>query len=172
VPYSAPQCKNWIVDHVVALQPRRILDVGPGQGTYAQLLRGPLPYAQLDAVEIWPPYVDEFNLRGQYSQVYVGDFLATADQLRLGPHYDVVILGDVIEHFDADGAYRAYDLARSLGRWVIVSTPVQSWPQGTEHGNPYEEHLHGFSLEELSSLPGVIDSTSEGSIGAILASGS
>ncbi len=53
--------KQWFIDNIPTS--KRILDVGPGQGTYSDLLKD-LGY-RIDAVEVWAPYVDEFNLRAK-----------------------------------------------------------------------------------------------------------
>lgn len=39
-----------------------ILDVGPGAGTYYDLLHPYFPLARFDAVEIFAPYVERYRL--------------------------------------------------------------------------------------------------------------
>jgi 2-polyprenyl-3-methyl-5-hydroxy-6-metoxy-1,4-benzoquinol methylase len=50
----------------------KILDVGPGKGTYSTLLNN-MGY-QIDAIEIWRPYIEKYSLR-KYDNVYLGDIL-------------------------------------------------------------------------------------------------
>jgi 2-polyprenyl-3-methyl-5-hydroxy-6-metoxy-1,4-benzoquinol methylase len=66
-PYFKSEIKEWFETNVPTN--KRILDVGPGQGTYSKLIRH-LGY-RMDAVEVWAPYVDEFRLREHYDNVYI-----------------------------------------------------------------------------------------------------
>ena len=84
--YFKPDVKQWFTDNVPPSV--RILDVGPGQGTYSILLRE-LGY-QMDAVEVWHPYVDQFKLRAKYDNVYTVDIRDFDLQ-----GYNFIILGDV-----------------------------------------------------------------------------
>ena len=45
-----------------------ILDVGPGEGTYYNLLND--YFTNMDAVEVWEPYINQYNLRNKYNNVY------------------------------------------------------------------------------------------------------
>ena len=40
-----------------------ILDVGPGEGTYYNLLND--YFTNMDAVEVWEPYINQYNLRNK-----------------------------------------------------------------------------------------------------------
>ena len=52
---------------------KRILDVGPGVGTYSDLLC-PFDY-RMDAVEIFEPYVTKYKLREKYDNVYINSIV-------------------------------------------------------------------------------------------------
>src|SRR5688572_6814074 len=64
-----------------AANPSTIWDIGPGEGTYYDLLEGNQPsnewfsgnFYQWVAVEVWPPYIHEYNLRDKYDIVYDED---------------------------------------------------------------------------------------------------
>lgn len=112
----------------------RILDVGAGWGKYKMLLRE----YEMDAVEIWEPYVLENNLWSMYEKVYVDDVCSL--EPRVFDDYDVVIFGDVLEHIERDKARRL--LLDLVGRVkeVYVAVPYR-YPQGVVDGNEYEIHL-------------------------------
>ena len=61
MPYSSTAFKEEIKRHILANLPlhTKILDVGPGAGTYGSMLRD---YYQIDGLEIHEPYIDKFNL--------------------------------------------------------------------------------------------------------------
>jgi len=111
-----PEILQWIRAHFPTAA--RILDVGPGWGTYARLLP---EYRRMEAVEVWQPYVDKYALEELYSVVHVGDalpFLATCD------HYDLIILGDVLEHFTIADAQLLMERCRTKAKALVVSVLI------------------------------------------------
>ena len=63
------QVKDWIIQNVP--KHKRILDVGPGIGTYSKLIRS--HGYRIDAVEIFAPYIEKYDLISQYDNVFVDD---------------------------------------------------------------------------------------------------
>lgn len=146
----------------------RVLDVGAGAGIYADLLSRRSEY--IDAVEIFDPYVQQFGLRQKYRNVYVRDFSGFEPPSA----YDVVLLGDVLEHFAPDDALEVWDRARRIagdGGIVLLSTPVIEWPQGAEYGNVHETHLSFFNYQDLTRLPGFESGVEGEIIGSVRAFG-
>ena len=87
--YFKFEIRDWIIDNVPTY--KRILDVGPGVGTYSGLLRD--HGYRSDAVEIFPEYIKKYNLLEQYDNVFIGDICKFDIK-----DYDFIILGDVLEH--------------------------------------------------------------------------
>ena len=73
MPYSLNIFKNNVEKYIQENIPTdfKILDVGPGSGTFSDLLK-PHGYL-LDCVEIWEPYVNQFNLKEKYQNVFIDD---------------------------------------------------------------------------------------------------
>ncbi len=111
-----------------------ILDVGPGKGKYSGLLFG--QYPNLDCIEIFAPYVKKFNLRKKYRRVYVADIRTFV----LPRPYDLVILGDVLEHLSVDEAQALIGRLDKAGSFIIVTVPF-GYEQDPVNGNEYERHL-------------------------------
>jgi phospholipid N-methyltransferase len=134
MPYSYGEYKLEIRDHIVDNFPNstRILDVGPGSGSYGRLLKQ--HYPQLDAVEIFPHYIDQFNLQEFYRNIYIGDILDFDVT-----NYDYIILGDVLEHIPVDKAISLMYKFYNAGKKVLVAVPYK-FIQGEEFGNIYETH--------------------------------
>lgn len=64
--------------------------------------------------------------------------------------FDAVVLIEVIEHLQHYEGERLLDAAMGWARYkVIVTTPNGYWPQGKLDGNELQEHLCGWSIEEL-----------------------
>jgi SAM-dependent methyltransferase len=170
MPWSADENRDFLLDHVGPND--RVLDVGAGAGIWADLLAGAgLQRRNVHAVEIFEPYIERFGLDQRYGKVYLGDFMDLAI-----PHntYNVLILGDVLEHFKMDDALKVWEKARRIvghNGIILLSTPIVDWPQGPEEGNEHEAHLSYFDMEALRSLSGVSDSQEGTIIGSVVARG-
>lgn len=137
-----------ILHLVHQVQPSVILDVGPGRGKGAMLLReyiGCPPIVRVDAVEAWEPYVTP-RLKAVYDNVYIMDVLEMADHEL--ERYDLVLMVDVIEHIDKPDAIGL--LERIPGR-VVVCTPEQFF-QNPEHKEvPPEKHRSLWTVDDFGS---------------------
>jgi predicted TPR repeat methyltransferase len=135
---------------------KTVVDIGPGSGTYIKLIREDARCCA-DAiwigVEIWKPYIEEFNLESRYTQVLNQD-VRTVDWAVLNP--DVVIAGDVLEHMTKEDAIILVDRILQVSKTLIVSIPIRYMPQD-EHAypNPHEEHVKDdWSHEEVMATWG------------------
>lgn len=117
-----------------------ILDVGPCWGKYRDLLP---EYDNVDAVEIWQPYVDEEKLHEKYRKVIVGDIYLVIEKLE---NYEVVIMGDVLEHIPVDHAQKVIQKLTKKSE-VIVVVPYL-YPQEAED-NPHQFHEQDDLTPEL-----------------------
>lgn len=133
MPYSYPLFKEEVREHLLSILKKEdyVLDVGPGAGTYGRMLDGK---HWIDAIEIYEPYVHEFNLHEFYNLVYI-DNICNFD---IHP-YSYIILGDVLEHLELDCALALIDKINALGKKCIVAVPYL-YEQGEEFGNIYETH--------------------------------
>ncbi len=158
MPWSAEENKPWIIEQMLELDPLSVLDVGAGAGVYGRLVRQSLPnVTKLDAVEIWTPYVSRFGLDKIYDEVFLDDI-----RIRSFPpsSYDVVIMGDVLEHMTKLQATLVWNhMLGVANKAVIMSVPIIHYPQGHAEGNPYEEHVKDdwTAGEVLDSFMGITD---------------
>ena len=128
--YFKPEVKEWFISNVPISY--RVLDVGPGIGTYSDILRS--SGYKLDAVEIFEPYIEKYNLKEKYDNVYIGDItLFNIDD------YDFIILGDVLEHLKMDDAIKLINSIINSGKECLVAVPY-TMEQGEHEGNIYETH--------------------------------
>jgi 2-polyprenyl-3-methyl-5-hydroxy-6-metoxy-1,4-benzoquinol methylase len=126
-----------------------ILDVGPGHGKYATLIREYVdPGARISALELWEPYITDFRLDVLYDPVVAGD----ARRMRAEDYYaqfEVVLLLDVIEHMTlAEGEAL---LARIPG-WIIVSTPRDFFANPPSCPPP-ERHVSHWTPQHFETHP-------------------
>jgi cyclopropane fatty-acyl-phospholipid synthase-like methyltransferase len=135
--FSDPENKPWAAEKIKELNPSTVLDVGAGQGTYLDLIRRDLgEKVNVTAVEVWEPYIDQFNLVNRYNKV-IKDDVRNLENFS----YDLVILGDIIEHMTEDDAVILWDRISSQAKNAIISIPIIHYHQDAINGNPYEVHV-------------------------------
>jgi hypothetical protein len=151
MPYSSEEGKDFVrsffagrrdIDYVV--------DVGPGAGTYFDLLDPHLAVSCWTAIEVWAPYIDQFNLRSKYSEVILAD-VYYIDWQKIG-NPDLIILGDVLEHMTLTRAMSVLEAAVCASRYVVVASPIVHYPQGAELGNHWETHVITFDSETMHDM--------------------
>jgi predicted TPR repeat methyltransferase len=155
MPHSLRENDEVVVDFARWKRVETVLDVGVGCGTYAHLL-APIG-CTLDAIEVWRPYVQEYDLESLYRAVYVGDVRDMAKSNDWNHSYDLIIFGDVLEHMTMAEALAVWGWAAEVATWGMISVPTVHWPQaGTE--NPYEEHVQEhIDVTELTRVFGPFD---------------
>lgn len=150
------------------VKPRRILDVGPGNGKYGLLVREYLPRVdRLAAVEAETRYLDAFPWLGEiYDEILGVDVVIVP--AAFFADFDLVLMLDVLEHLDHDAG--AELLARIPGR-VIVSTPRDFFQNPeAEQGWQTERHRSVWTAAEIAEVRAleVEDVAALDSIGAVL----
>ena len=161
MPTSPWQPIGPIIDLIMDIEPRpdRILDVGLGFGKWGMLLREYLEYygrsstlagtrlIVIDGIEVCASYVGTIQ-KAIYDTVFLGDARAVLPEL-VTCSYDLVMLIDVIEHFDkVEGKDVLAECVR-VGEVVIVSTASGWYPQKAAHGNIYETHRSLWTVTDL-----------------------
>jgi 2-polyprenyl-3-methyl-5-hydroxy-6-metoxy-1,4-benzoquinol methylase len=164
MPGSMPEGKQFIKNffgwYIGEEDSARVLDVGPGSGNYYDLLnnRGEYegyPGAALSniewtAVEIFPNYIDFFNLHSKYSSIIISD-IYDVDWEELG-WFDVVIFGDVLEHMEESRGREVIAKAVEHAGAVIISLPIVDYPQGSSYGNEHEAHIEQYTPERMRKI--------------------
>lgn len=171
---SEPEGKQWILERYYMLthkvQISSVLDIGPGCGTYSRILRPIDDNVHWTGVEVWAPYIKEFDLEKKYDHVVVAD-LRYLDYSKI-KRPDCVIAGDVLEHISEVEAVTILNELICLAKVIFVSIPIIHMPQGESEGNPYQEHVvDSYSHERLLKiLPHVCDYNEGARIGTYMLS--
>jgi SAM-dependent methyltransferase len=149
MPSSDPVTIPKVLQLVQTLSPKSILDIGTGNGRYGFLFREILDFnygrfsnweIRIDGVEVEKDYISPVH-RYVYDNLYVGDWL----NLEIDSLYDVVFMGDVLEHFKEWN--RALMKARRIGKTTIIVCP--NWSGSIQQGE-WEGYLHESHQVELS----------------------
>ena len=133
--YFKKEIQQYIVAHCHPYA--RILDVGAGCGTYSDLLKD-YDVGDIDAVEIWQPYIDQYKLNEKYTYVYNKDIRNFSEEFLSS--YDFIILGDVLEHLSHEDATELLAKLDRNQKKYVVAVPY-SMEQGEYEGNVHETHL-------------------------------
>ena len=113
MPSSQHQQISKIIDLVMIMNPKSILEVGIGFGKYGFLCREYLEYwkgdidwrlpiksnwqVTIDGIEAFEAYLNKHQ-EYIYNKIYVGDAFKLVDQIN--KKYELTLIIDVLEHFD------------------------------------------------------------------------
>jgi cyclopropane fatty-acyl-phospholipid synthase-like methyltransferase len=160
---SHPESRPWSIEKILQSGAEYILDIGAGSGTYSDALKSAGFSGKIDALEIWQPYIDKFDLHSKYRKVYQADVRMFDDF-----SYDVVIFGDILEHMTKEQALDVWKKVSFQADCALIAIPIIHYHQGEIDGNPYEHHVKDdWSHEEvLSSFSNIVDSWQGEIVGA------
>lgn len=161
MPFSTGKFKLETKELLIKKFPRSatVLDVGPGSGIYSDILSD--WFYDIDAVEVHTPYIEMFHLNRKYRKVfedsiqnfYREDTYYYCDDAY--PHYavsrdhfNIVIMGDVLEHLSVEDAQMILKQMAKHGSFVVAAVPYD-YEQGTEMGNVHETHLQSDLNESV-----------------------
>jgi SAM-dependent methyltransferase len=152
MPYSAMTFDQIVARLIELTHPASVLDIGPGAGKYGKMIqalreRG-VAIGSSAAVEIDASYIEKYGLNDIYDVVQLGD---AADLPDVGPNaeWDLVVLGDVLEHFRKS---RGTDLIEYLyyrTRQIILVVPID-YIQGAWEGHHAEAHISTWYPDDFA----------------------
>lgn len=142
--YSYPFGKAEIADFLLpTLKPNAsILDIGAGSGIYREILGYNFNWS---AVELWPATAE--YLQNKYNKVYnidMRDFIYPQN-------YDLIIFGDVLEHFTVKDAQNLLEIAEKHSHAILIAVPFEL-EQEVMYGNIGEKHLQPDLTPEIFAI--------------------
>jgi hypothetical protein len=154
-----------MIRFLTRMLPSSILDIGVGNGKLGFIARDLLDVmlgerfrkedweVRIDGIEISPRYIQDHQ-KSVYDNIYIGDAFDVIDTLG---RYDMVILGDVLEHFEKKRALKFLDkCVEHSNKSLAIFIPLgKKWIQSDIYGNPYEKHLSFWEREEF--IPFICD---------------
>lgn len=146
MPNSADFFDNDYQAFIQLLNPTSVLDVGPGMGRYSFLTKQ-ITSCNIDAVEIESQYVERYNLKEKYNNIFISD-IKTFCNNNPGMNYDVVIFGDILEHMFRSEAFDVLDFVLYRSKYVYCTWPI-NFLQNDWQGQQSEIHKSNFSINHL-----------------------
>src|SRR6266496_400979 len=175
MPSSRPNTIPTVVHLVQQLKPQSILDVGVGFGKWGHLFReytdileaehDPARYerehwrVRIDGIEGHPAYLTAMH-EYLYNQIHLGDAALVLPKLG---NYDLIFLGDILEHFEKEAGMRLLsDAFARANQAVLATTPKFETEQPDLCGNELERHHSLWSEEDFRKFPGAVVKTVDG----------
>jgi hypothetical protein len=102
-----------------------------------------------------------------YNDIHIGNASQLIKNL---PRYDIIFLGDVIEHFTLEeGMQFLHDALERANQAVVISTPKFETEQDDLCGNELERHRSLWGEEDFKKFPGAeVKTIDEGTLLAVL----
>ena len=156
---------SFCIDILRRIRPKKILDVGVGFGRWGMLCREFLDvwdgrvFPSEWEVEILGIEGYQKNIQPYHSVFYTRvinsealDFLSNTTE-----RFDLIILGDVLEHFSKEQGRNVLELCLLKSTFVLVIVPLGNhWQQGSSYGNAYEQHRSVWTVKELRKYSWVV----------------
>jgi glycosyltransferase involved in cell wall biosynthesis len=112
------------------------------------MLRPQLPTTEFIGLEIWEPYIEKYSLSSKYHNIIKEDIRDFTPQKT----YGITLMGDILEHMTKEEAIKVYYKLLESSEYVLISIPINYYPQDEYMGNPYEKHVKDdWSHDEVLS---------------------
>ncbi len=159
-----PTSQNYqiskILNLIIASNPASVLDIGVGFGKYGVLCReylelwdGREEYAdftrKIDGIEAFEKYLTPLH-EFIYNKIYIGNATELVDKLENS--YDLVLLIDVLEHFEKNQGRELLEKLLQKNGAVLVSVPKNIGNQKDAFANAYETHVAEWSKRDFKKL--------------------
>ena len=148
MPFSSSTFDSVLSCHLTRIAPKSILDVGAGAGKYGKMVKEILPDCRIEGIEPTKQYIEDYKLTECYAEIHPVTLRQYCSSNSTARH-DLVLFGDVLEHFFRSEAIDYIDYFLYRSEWVFVIWPTMM-PQDDVGGNSYEIHKSNFGISDLA----------------------
>lgn len=132
------------------INPKKILELGCGEGKLAELLKESNLKPSLTAIQKIFNDKDRSSLESKGYSIIIDDDILNYFKIGYDEEYDLTVIMDVIEHFLYSDAISIIDFALYRSKWALLVWPSKH-PQGG-YTNKFDRHRTSFELRNLSNL--------------------
>ncbi len=151
MPYSSDIFDNAIAEIIQCIKPRTFLDLGAGAGKYGSMVKQTDSSIETTAVEIEKDYIEKFNLRSMYHQVWNISVTDILQPKYYDSSFDVTMIGDILEHLKKSEGVDLLNFLIYRCRWIIVEFPHR-YLQNTVDGYTSEAHISVWAENDFLSF--------------------
>lgn len=149
---------SFCVDEIRRIKPKSVLDVGIGFGRWGILIREfcdvwegrthPHQWkVHIEGIEAFAGNIQEYH-KSFYNIVHLDDARNIIPAMT--SRFDLIVFGDVLEHFEKTEAKQLLESSRKISEHVMINIPLgPNWPQDEAYGNPFEKHLSTWDAEDF-----------------------
>ena len=165
MPSSQHQQITKIIDYVLTINPKSVLEIGIGFGKYGLLCREYLEFwkgdvdwqlpvkenwvRRIDGVEAFDSYINQHQ-KYIYNNIYNGDALEVFNSIE--HQYDLILMIDVLEHFTYENGMKLLKKCLANSQNILVSVPKDIGLQSDVNDNKYEIHRFQFLKKHFKEL--------------------
>jgi len=126
-----------------------ILELGAGVNSYIRQLDNSI---KITAVDLFEPSI-QFSLNNKlYDFFIIGDVNNLTDYVPQ-KSFDTVVAFDLIEHLTKEDGLRLIENMIMVAKHnIIIYTPNGFLPQPSHGNNPFQEHISGWTFNEMKKL--------------------
>lgn len=161
MPTSHSEQINEIVRLIKLANPKSVLDIGVGFGTYGFLSREYLDVwslsdeygnwkTRIDGIEIFDRYITVIQ-KSIYNNIYIGNAISVLGEINF--NYDLILIIDVLEHFGYHDGQQLLQICSKTGKNILISVPKNIGTQEALYGNIYETHKYQFRKKDFDIFP-------------------
>ena len=127
-----------------------VLDLGCGfKSALKHLIEDPSLNLHTVGVDAFSPYLDKNQGVGRSHSEYIESNIF---DIEFSPDtFDCAMLFDVIEHFEKEQFYNFLPKLEKIAKKILIITPNGFIEQGEYDDNPYQEHVSGWTVDDLLS---------------------
>jgi hypothetical protein len=162
MPSSRYEQITTIMEVIMSLKPKALLDIGAGFGKYGVLAREYLELWDeryehhkstwrhtIDGIEGDASYITPVH-EYVYNHIYVGDATEIVPTLQ-GP-YNLVLMIDVFEHIEREAGKKLVRDLLNISDGILICVPAEYNEQDAIFNNPFEMHRTHWTDDDLSSM--------------------
>ena len=169
---------DLIITWVRAYQPKTLLDIGVGTAKFGLMFRDYLDghwvghafhdkstwTMRMVGVEIFKNYLTPVH-DYLYDEILTIDIYEYLKSIQKSEKFDLIFMGDILEHFPKDVGIKLIDLLRdkclNIGGHIIISTPNVPTriddPRSIIFGNDHEVHRCRWYSSDFDVWPGFVN---------------
>jgi predicted nicotinamide N-methyase len=151
MPYSSFIFDDAIAEIIKLVRPKTFLDLGAGAGKYGSIVKEINPSIETIAVEVEKDYLEKFNLRSIYHEIWNAPVINLIRPEYLDSRFDIVMAGDIFEHLKKSEGIDLLNFLIYRSRWIIVEFPHR-YLQNAVDGYNSEAHISVWTEDDFLSF--------------------
>ncbi len=128
---------------------KTVLELGAGKNSYIRQINKDL---HLTALDISKESLNYSKNKGIYNEYVVGNAMQALKYFNK-ESFDMVVAFDLIEHLEKEQGFRLIEIMNQIAKKkILIYTPNGFLKQDPFDNNPFQEHISGWSYNEMVNM--------------------